>query len=80
MKNNTSSTLLIIIIVIILFFIIFEYTQRVRKFLIRKRYFKMELERATSTERYFWRKKLLKEYLSIIPFVGIIFAKKKKRK
>lgn len=80
MTNSATMPMLIILIVIISFFVIFEYTRRIRRFFARYKYFKMELERASWDEKPFWSKKILKEYVSLIPFVGIIFTKRKKRK
>ena len=78
MATPSSQTLLIILIVIIGFFLAFEYTRRIKRFMARHRYFKMELNRAPYGERNFWRKKIFKEYLSLVPFAGILLKKRKR--
>lgn len=75
MTNNTTYTLLTILII---FFVIFYgsfYIKKIRRFTARKKYFQMELGRSHPDDIKFWKRKLLKEYLSMIPFFGIFFEK-----
>jgi len=51
------------------------YSKKIKRFMIRKAYFKMEIDRARSGELKFWRRKLLKEYLLLVPIL-CIFVKK----
>lgn len=43
------------------------YHKKIKRFIVKSAYFKMELDRAVYGERSFWKKKLLREYLLLLP-------------
>ena len=66
-------TLSIFLIIILFFVVLAFYLNRVKPFVEKRRYYKMEMSRSDGREYRFWKRKLKKLYMRSIPIIGRFF-------
>ena len=68
----------ILVIFIIVFCFLFYVTERIIKFLERRRYIKMEIGRSEGSELRYWQYRLRRHWLTNIPIFGFLFRHKRR--
>ena len=75
MSDYIINILCVFLLALVLLQFTVAYIHKIKHFSAKKAYLKMEIDRAHSGELKFWKKKLLKEYLLLVPILSFFIKK-----